>query len=181
MVTTTTVKAGHERLPEGIVMRRVHPVEISAVAGILMAGIAMFVWTIVKADAIPAEFRSASPGYGWSWDFDYETAMREAGRMGAQPWPWPATQTGNRLVLPLNQPLLFHGHTMTYQGMNASGGFRLDIVFRSLDASVSYPHAFSVSEARQGLMIAERRFRLEKITPRYLRLRAVTGEGYGNG
>lgn len=154
-------------------MRSDRPIEIAAVAGILLAGMVLFVWTIVKSDAIPAEFRSASPGYGWSWDFDYEAAMQEAGRFGAEPWPWPATENGNRLVLPLNQPLLSEGLTITYQGMRRSGGFRLGIVIQRLDASVTYPLDFSVPEAKRGFAIADRRFTLEKITPRYLRLRSA--------
>ena len=154
-------------------MRSDRPIEIAAFAGILLAGGFLFVWMIVLSDAVPAEYRSASPGFGWSWDFDYEAAMRNAGRLGEEPWPWPAKESGNRLVLPMNQPLLSEGLEITYRGMIESGGFRLDIVIQSLDSSVTYPRVFGALEARRGFMIAERHFTLEKITPLYLRLRSV--------
>ena len=154
-------------------MRIDRTIEITTVAGILAVGVFLFVWTIVLSDAVPHEFRSASPGYGWSWDFDYETAMQEAGRLGAEPWPWPATGTGNRLVLPLNQPLLSQGLEITYKGMVESDGFRMDMVIPSLDASVTYPQEFSVPKARHGFTMADRHFTLEKITQRYLRLRSA--------
>ena len=154
-------------------MRSDRPIEIAAFAGILLAGGFLFVWMIVLSDAVPAEYRSASPGFGWSWDFDYEDAMRDAGRLGAEPWPWPAKETGNRLVLPLNQPLLSEGLKITYRGMMESGGFRLDMVIQSLDSSVTYPRDFGVLEARRGFTIANRHFTLENITPLYLRLRSV--------
>jgi hypothetical protein len=101
--------------------------------------------------------------------------MREAGRLGAEPWPWPAKKTGNRLVLPLDQPLLSGGLAITYRGMMDSGHFRLDMVIQRLDSSVTYPLDLVVSEARQGFRLADRRFTLEQITPIYLRLRAVGG------
>ena len=154
-------------------MRSDRPIEIAAFAGIMLAGGFFFVWMIVLSDAVPAGYRSASPGFGWSWDFDYEDAMRDAGRLGAEPWPWPAKETGNRLVLPLNQPLLSEGLKITYRGMMESGGFRLDMVIQSLDSSVTYPRDFGVLEARRGFTIANRHFTLENITPLYLRLRSV--------
>jgi hypothetical protein len=158
---------------EGLEMESNRPIEIAAVVGILLVGIFLFVWIIIMADAVPTEYRSASPGFGWSWDFDYEAAMQDAGRYEAEPWPWPAKETGNRLVLPLKQPLLSEGLQMTYQGMKESGGFRLDIVIQRLDASVTYPREFGVQEARRGFTIADCQFTLEKITPLYLRLNAV--------
>ena len=154
-------------------MRSDHPIELAAFAGILLAGGFLFVWMIVLSDTVPVDYRSASPGFGWSWDFNYEDAMRDAGRLGAEPWPWPAKATGNRFVLPLNQPLLSEGLKITYRGMTESGGFRLDMVIQRLDSSVTYPIALVVMEARRGFMLADRRFTLEQITPRYLRLRAA--------
>jgi len=154
-------------------MRSDHPIELAAFTGILLAGGFLFVWMIVLSDAVPVEYRSASPGFGWSWDFNYEDAMRDAGRLGAEPWPWPAKATGNRFVLPLNQPLLSEGLEITYRGMMESGGFRLDMVIQSLDSSVTYPMELVVMEARRGFMLADRRFKLEQITTQYLRLHAT--------
>jgi hypothetical protein len=165
---------GEIRLPEKTFeMRSARPLEIAAFAGILLAGGFLFVWMIVLSDAVPAEYRSASPGFGWSWDFDYEAAMRDAGRLGAAPWPWPARNTGNRLLLPRNQPLVYEGLAITYRGMIKSDGFRLDVVIQSLDSGVTYPRDVSVMEARRGFTIADGHFTLEQITPRYLRLRAA--------
>ena len=154
-------------------MKNEHPIEIAVLAGALLAGLFLFVWMIMLIDAVPEEYRSASPGFGWSWDFDYEGAMRDAGRLGAEPWPWPARQTGNRLVLPIDQPLLSKGLKITYRGMPGSGRFQLDVVIQSLDSSFTYQRTFDVLEARHGFTIADRRFTLEKISPRYLRLRST--------
>ena len=154
-------------------MRNVRPIEMAAVVGMLLAGGFLYVRMIMLSDAVPTEYRSASPGFGWSWDFDYEDAIRDTGRLGGEPWPWPAKETGNRLVLPLNQPLLSEGLKITYRGMMASGGFRLDVVIQRLDSSVTYPRELLVMEAKRGFTIADRRFALEQITPRYLRLRAA--------
>lgn len=154
-------------------MKSDRPIEIASIAGVLSAGVALFVWVILLSDAIPEEYRSASPGFGWNFDFDYEGAMKDTGRLGATPWPWPAKKTGNRFLLPLNQPLLAQGTETTYRGLLARGSFRLDVVIHSLDSGVTYPREFSVSEARRGITIADRHFTLEKITPRYLRLRAA--------
>lgn len=154
-------------------MRSNHSVEMTAVVGILLMGGFLFVWMIALGDTIPDEFRNTSPGYGWSWDFDYEAAMREAGRSGAEPWPWPPKASGNRLVLPQNQTLHFGGLEMTYRGMLDSGAFRLDVIIQSLDASFTYQKNFGIMEAKRGFTIAERRFALDKITPRYIRFHSV--------
>ncbi len=153
-------------------MRNNRPIELAALAGLLLAGGFLFVWMIVLSDAVPAEYRSTSPGFGWSWDFDYEDAMRDAGRLEAAPWPWPAKATGNRFVLPLNQPLLSEGLEITYRGMKEPDGFGLDMVIQRLDSSVTYPLNLVVMEARRGFTLADRHFTLEQITPLYLRLRA---------
>lgn len=152
-------------------MRNDRTTEIVILGGLLMAGCLLFVWMIALSDAVPTEYRSASPGFGWSWDFNYEDAMRETGRLGAEPWPWPAKATGNRLVLPLDQPLLSDGLEIVYRGMIKPGGFRLDMVIQALDSSVTYPRDLIVLDARRGFTLADRRFRLEQITPLYLRLR----------
>jgi len=153
-------------------MRSDHPIQVTVLAGILLAGGFLFVWMILLRDAVPAEYRSASPGFGWSWDFDYEAGMRDAGRVGAQPWPWPAKETGNRLVLPMDQPLLSKGLEITYRGILESGRFRLDVVIQSLDSNFTYQRDFDMLEAQRGFTIADRRFMLEKISPLYLRLRS---------
>ena len=165
-------KTGPDYQAKGVEMRNDRPIELVAIAGILLVGGFLFVWMIVLSDAVPAEYRSASPGFGWSWDFDYEDAILDAGRLGAEPWPWPAKETGNRLVLPLNQPLLSEGLEITYRGMKESDGFGLDMVIQRLDSSVTYPLNLAVMEARRGFTIADRHFTLEQITPLYLRLRA---------
>ncbi|WP_319404857.1 hypothetical protein [uncultured Desulfosarcina sp.] len=151
-------------------MENHRPIEIAAIVGILLVGAGLFVWAILLSDAVPTEYRSASPGYNWGWSFDYETAMQNAGRLGEQPFPWPAREIANGLLLPLDQPLLSQGLKLTYRGMTDNGNFRLDIVIQGLDAGVTYAQDFDVAEARLGFMIADRRFTLEKITPRYLRL-----------
>ena len=155
-------------------MRNVKPIQIAVLGGIILAGGFLFVWGIVLSDTVPVEYRSTSPGFGWSWDFDYDAAMRDAGNLGAEPWPWPAKETGNRLVLPLDQPLLFKGLEITYRGMSESGRFRLDVVIQSLDSSFRYPRDLGVKESRRGFMIDDRRFELEKISPLYLLLRSAT-------
>ena len=151
------------------------PMETAAIAGVLLVGIFLFAWMVVQADAVPVEYRNTSPGYGWTWDFDWVTALRDAGKFGEEPWPWPAKETGGgHFVLPLNQPLVSKGLELTYRGILESGAFRLDVMVHSLDAKVAYPRDISEREARGGFMIADKNFRVEKITPRYLRLYATT-------
>ena len=150
------------------------PMETAAIAGALLAGIFLFAWMVVQADAVPAEYRNTSPGYGWSWDFDWVTALRDAGKFGEEPWPWPAKDAGGgHFVLPLNQPLVTGGLELTYRGILESGEFRLDVVVRSLDAKVAYPRDISGREAVEGFTITDQGFRAEKITPLYLRLYAA--------
>ena len=151
-----------------------HMIEIAIFGCISIIGIVVFVWAISLSDAVPEEYRSASPGFAWSWPFDYEGATREAGRFGEAPWPWPAKQTGNRIVLPLNQPLISEGLEITYLGITESGRFKLDIAIQNLDSSVTYSHEFGVPKARGGFTIADRQFKLEKITSLYVLLHAVT-------
>ena len=151
-------------------MRSDRPIELAVFAGMLIVGGFLFVRMIVLSDAVPAEYRSASPGFGWSWDFDYEDAMADAGRLGEEPWPWPAKKTANRLVLPIGQTLVSEDLEITYRGMAKSDVFRLDVVIHRLDASVTYPRVLVVKEARRGFMLADRHFTLEQITPIYLRL-----------
>jgi hypothetical protein len=137
-----------------------------------LTGLFLFVWMIVLADAVPIEYRNTSPGYSWKWDFDWEAGVKDGGRLGEEPWPWPAKVTGSSLMLPLNQPLVYDGFEITYRGILASGDFRLDVVIRTLDAGIAYPRDFAELEARRGFVIADRSFSLEKITPHYLRLHA---------
>ena len=146
------------------------PIEIAAIVGALLSGAIFFVWMAVHADAVPVEYRNTSPGYGWTWDFDWMTALRDAGRFGEDPRPWPAKAVGGSLVLPLDQPLMIYGLEITYKGMSESGDVRLDIVVQSLDSAVAYPRNIGGLEARDGFMISDRSFRMEHITPLYLRL-----------
>ena len=155
-------------------MRSDNPIAIVVLTGILLAGGFLFVRMIVLSDAVPAEYRSTSPGFGWSWDFDYEAAMKDAGRPGAEPWPWLAKKTGNRLLLPLDQPLLFKGLKLTYRGMPYSASFQLDFVIQNLDPSFTYSRKISAREARRGFLIDDHPFALEKVSPLYLRLRSGT-------
>jgi hypothetical protein len=166
--------AEHALKFKGAHMRDTNPLEIAVVAGALMIGILLFVWAVIQSEAVPAEYRSASPGFGWSWDFDYEAGMRDAGRLGEEPWPWPAKMIGNRLVLPVDQPLLAEGLEITYRGMMEADNFRLDIVILSLDASVTYHREIKISEARHSFTLSDRRFKLEHITSRYLLLSSIS-------
>jgi hypothetical protein len=152
-------------------MRSLPTIEIIGLGGVLLIGAVLFIRAIMLADTVPVEYRSASPGFGWGWEYDYELGVSEAGRLGAAPLPWPATVSGHRILLPLNQPLIFQGVKMTYRGMTKSGRFRLDIGIESLDPGVDYPQVFAVAEARRGLLINDRQFVLETLKPHYLRLR----------
>lgn len=157
-----------------------NPIANAFVAVALMAGSLLFLWSIRAAETVPVEYRSASPGFGWAWDFDYAAGMTEAGRFGEAPQPWAAVAAGDRLLLPVDQPLRTRGLKMTYRGMPAAGRFRVDISIASLDPDVAYPREFSVAEARRGLRVSDQRFVLETITPNYLRLRATGGRTGGN-
>jgi hypothetical protein len=151
-------------------MRTVRPFEIAVIASALTAGIFLFVRVWLLSDAVPIEYRSASPGFNWGWEYDYQGAMRDAGSFGEKPWPWSAKKTGSRIILPLDQPLFTEGLEITYRGMVGSMDFRLNIVIQNLDAGVNYPQDFSASEARKGFSIDDKQFVLEKITPLYIRL-----------
>jgi len=150
-------------------MRTIRPFEIVILAFALGAGIFLFVRAWMLSDAVPLEYRSASPGFNWGWEFDYEGSI-QADKFGETAWPWPAQKTGNRIVLPQNQPLVTEGLKLTYQGMVESDRFRLDVVIQNLDADVTYPQEFDTTEAGKVIIIDEQQFVLEKITPRYLLL-----------
>jgi len=70
----TNTKLGHEWENRGDEMSNDRPIEIAAVAGILLVAGALFVWMIVLSDSIPTEYRSASPSHG-EWQ-----------RTGVFPW-----------------------------------------------------------------------------------------------
>ena len=150
-----------------------YQIKVTVLVSSLLTGGLLFFWMVVLSDAVPIEYRSTSPGYGWSWDFNYDMAMQDAGRLGEAPWPWPAKETGNRLVLPIGQPLKTKGMEFTYQGMLEAERFRLDIIIKSLDSSFTYPRDFGVLEAKRGFTIHNRRFTLEKISPLYISLRSI--------
>ena len=150
-----------------------YQIKVTVLVSSLLAGGLLFFWMVVLSDAVPIEYRSTSPGYGWSWDFNYDMAMQDAGRLGEAPWPWPAKETGTRLVLPIGQPLKTRGMELTYQGMLETERFRLDIIIKSLDANFTYPRDFGVLEAKRGFTIHNRRFTLEKISPLYISLRSI--------
>ncbi len=154
-------------------MTNIRPFEIAILACALAAGIYLFVRVCLLSNAVPMEYRSASPGFNWGWEIDYERAMRDAGEYGEKPWPWPAAKSDSRILLPLDQPLYTEELKITYRGMVGSDSFRLDFVIQSLDSSVTYPQEFSAIEARKGITIADQQFVLEKITPRYLLLSSV--------
>ena len=155
-------------------MQNNRSIEIGALTVIILIAGILFVSMIVYDDVIPVEYRNTSPGFGWSWDFDYEAGMREAGRFGAEPWPWSAKINGSHLVLPLNKSLFFKGLEITYRGMPEPGFIQLDFVIQSLDSSFTYQQNYEMMEAERGFTIADRRFTLEKIYPRYLRLRSIS-------
>lgn len=154
-------------------MRDHRTMELGIVAAVLLAGAWLFVRAVGMADAVPEAYRSASPGFGWAWDFDYRTGMDEAGRFGEAPWPWPARASDGRVLLPRDQPLSYRGLTMVYRGMIGTDRFGLAVSIAQLDPDVTYPREIGVDEARRGLTIDDRRFVMETITPRYLRLRIV--------
>jgi hypothetical protein len=151
-------------------MNTIRPFELAVLFAVLIAGIYLFVRVCLLSDAIPNEYRSASPGFNWGWEYDYEGAIRDPGKFGGEPWPWPAKKTGTRIILPLNQPLLTDGLEITFKGMVGSEDFRLDIKLQSLDTGVTYPQRFSKSGARKGFFIDDKKFVLEKITPLYIHL-----------
>ncbi|HSO20351.1 MAG TPA: hypothetical protein VLT88_12890 [Desulfosarcina sp.] len=156
-------------------MRSVAVIEAAAIVCTLAVGLLLFVWAVGSSGSIPVEYRSASPGFGWGWEYDYDLGVGEAGRFGEAPWPWPATASDGRMLLPLNQTLAFRGLELTYRGMTAPRRFRLDVAIAHLDPDVTYPREVDVAQARQGLLIDDRRFVLETIMPRYIRLRTADG------
>jgi hypothetical protein len=151
-------------------MNTIRPFELAVLFSSLTAGIYLFVHVWLLSDAIPNEFRSASPGFNWGWEYDYEGAMQGPRKFGGERWPWPAKKTGNRIILPLNQPLITDGLEITFKGMVGSDDFRLDIKLQSLDTGVSYPQRFSKSEPEKAFFLDDKKFVLEKITPRYIHL-----------
>ena len=155
-------------------MENDHKIQIAFILCSLMIGAILFVMAIKSSDAVPVEYRSASPGFNWGWEFDYDVGMKNVGRFGGEPRPWPAKLTDDNMLLPLNQPLLYEGLEITYQGMSASDRFRLTIAIHNLDANVAYPLSYSVVEAKRGFMVADRQFQLEKISDVYLRLRSIS-------
>ncbi|MEJ2659367.1 MAG: hypothetical protein P8Z73_01400, partial [Desulfobacteraceae bacterium] len=122
---------------------------------------------------VPVEYRSASPGFGWSWDFNYQDAILNGGRSGALPLPWQATETGDRLLLPLDQPLDAERLRITYRGKTEPGGFRLDVVIKRLDPDMVYQRDIVVKEAKRGFRIGGKSYLLEEITPLYIYLRSM--------
>jgi hypothetical protein len=151
-------------------MNTIRPFELAVLFSSLAAGIYLFVHVWLLSDAIPKEYRSASPGFNWGWEYDYEGAMQGPRKFGGEQWPWPAKKTGNRIILPLNQPLITDGLEITFKGMVGSDDFRLAVKIHSLDTGVSYPQRFSNSGARKGFFLDDKKFVLEKITPRYVQL-----------
>lgn len=53
-------------------MRTVHPFEIAIIVSALTAGIFLFVRVCLLSDAVPTEFRSASPGFNDNKQFVLE-------------------------------------------------------------------------------------------------------------
>ena len=151
-------------------MNTQRPFELAIPIFALTAGIFLFARVWLLSDAIPNEYRSASPGFNWGWEYDYEEAMQVPGGVGGEPWPWPAKRTGSRIILPLDQPLRTEGLEITYQGIEGSNDFRLAVKIQSLDSGFAYPQRFGKTEARKGFFIDDKRFVLEKITPQYIRL-----------
>ena len=151
-------------------MNNIRPFELAVLFSSLTAGIYLFVHVWLLSDAIPIEYRSASPGFNWGWEYDYEGAMRDPGKFGGEPWPWPAKKTGNRIILPLNEPLITDGLEITFKGMVGSDDFSLDIKLHSLDTGVTYPQRLNKSAARKGFFLDDKKFVLEKITPLYIHL-----------
>ncbi|MCG6892162.1 MAG: hypothetical protein LJE65_01015 [Desulfobacteraceae bacterium] len=156
-------------------MRRKRQSDMWIAAGTIVAGLSLLGSLFAYSDAVPLEYRNTSPGYGWSWDFDFEGAMRDSGRVGADPWPWPAARTGDRFVLPLGQPLQAGGLTMTYRGMTDAEHFRLEVVLQGLDPDRPYSREMNVERSRNGFSVGDLRFAMERITVKYLQLRSLSG------
>jgi hypothetical protein len=57
--------------------------------------------------------------------------------------------------------------------MSGSDDFLLGIKLQSLDTSVSYPQGISISAARKGFFLDDKKFVLEKLTPRYIQLSQI--------
>jgi hypothetical protein len=149
------------------------PIETAIIVGLLFAGGVLFWMAVTLSGTIPEEYRSASPGFGWSWDFNAQDAIGNAGRLGELPLPWKATEIGNRLLLPLDQPLDSKRLRLTYRGETEPGGFRLDVVIKHLDSKAVYSRKFKVAKAKRGFRLADQSFVLEEITPLYVRLRSA--------
>jgi hypothetical protein len=164
-------------MKQGVYMGSDHPIQVAIPIALVMIGAVFFATMMRLSETIPAEHRSASPGFGWSWDFDFEDAMATAGRLGERPFPWQATATGNSLLLPLNQPLWYKGLEITYRGRTESDKFSLNVMIRSLDPNVTYRRELDVIEAKRGFKIAGHRFALVKIAPLYIRLRSEDRRG----
>jgi hypothetical protein len=154
-------------------MERKQPIETAIIVGLLFAGGIFFWMATTLSGTVPEEYRSASPGFGWSWDFNSMDAIVNAGRLGELPLPWLATEIGSRLLLPLDQPLDSNRLRVTYRGRTVPGRFRLDVVIKRLDPDAVYPRDFSVEKARRGFRIADQSFILEEITPLYIHLHSV--------
>jgi hypothetical protein len=150
-----------------------HPIEIAIIVGLLLAGGVLFWVAMTLSQRVPVEYRSASPGFGWSWDFNYRDAVRNGGRSGASPLPWQAIEAGNRLLLPLDQPLDTERMRIIYRGKTAPGRFRLDIVIKRLDPDAVYQRDLVVKEAKRGFRIGDNAYLLEEITPLYAYLRSM--------
>ena len=143
------------------------------IALMIAGATAMFGLAVGYGDAVPGEYRNTSPGFGWSWDFDYRQAMQEAGTFGADPWPWGAVWTPQRMVLPRGQPLLIDEIEITYRGADESGRIRLDVINRSLDAKTRYRHSIDPETAKTGFSLGNRRLALTRIDPRCIRLEPI--------
>lgn len=150
-----------------------HFMEMVFIVGLLITGGVFFWLATALSETVPEEYRSTSPGFGWSWDFNAKGAIANAGRFGALPMPWLATETGRRLLLPLDQPLDAERLRITYRGETEPGRFRLDLVIKRLDPNAVYPREFNVEKAKRGFRIADRSFVLEEITPLYIYLGSV--------
>jgi hypothetical protein len=149
------------------------PIEIAIMVGLLLAGGILFWVATTLSQRVPKEYRSTSPGYGWSWDFNYQDGIQNGGRVGALPLPWQAMAAGDRLLLPLDQPLDAKRLRITYRGETGPGRFRLDIVIKSLDPDAVYQRDLVVEKARRGFRLGDKSYLLKEITPLYVYLRAV--------
>lgn len=76
----------------------------------------------------------------------------------------------NSLTLERNREIRLGSSIVVYRGLGGDGTFLLDLFIPTLDPDTPYPYRFSVSEARMGFNLADKRFQLVSARQDYLHL-----------